>query len=393
MKKFTQPFYCLLVVCCCGLSPAFAQQLAYRVPAQVDQANQKALRLVLEELAREYSVDFTYQSALIENKRVNQTLEQDQGGLDKTLNKILKPLDLEHRRVDKGYYLIYPATKSVKRHPIEKVRWLSEDQSTTMAGIPDRPLPSVARRGDLLTQALEKTITGKVTDLSSGEELPGVNIVVKGTTVGTVTDIEGNYRLTAPDDAQTLVFSSVGYASEEVAINDRTVIDLAITPDIQSLQEVVVIGYQAVKKSDIVGSVSVVDTEEMAKAPASNVGQMLQGRAAGVTVTSTGAPGQASSVKIRGLNSFSGQDSPLYVVDGMLVNSLGADFNPSDVEFDTSTQGCGGNRPVRLKGHEWGYRGHHQKRKTRPGASELRCLLRSSDHRQKAAFGQCRSVY
>ncbi len=175
------------------------------------------------------------------------------------------------------------------------------------------------------------TVTGTVNG-EEGVPLPGASVVVYGTQKGTTTDFDGNFQLEGvPSDGQ-LAISYLGYVEKIIEVENRTSLDVVLTEDTNLLDEVVVVGYQTVKRSDIVGSVSVVDTEEMLKQPASNVGQMLQGRAAGVTITSTGTPGASASVKIRGLNSFSGQDSPLYVVDGMLINSLGADFNPNDIE-------------------------------------------------------------
>lgn len=182
------------------------------------------------------------------------------------------------------------------------------------------------------------TISGTIKD-TAGDPLPGATILVsddransQDAAIGTTADLEGNFRLSGVSPSASLVISYIGYVSQRISIDNQTVINVEMIEDMNSLSEVVVIGYQSVKRSDIVGSVSVVETKEMLKAPASNVGQMLQGRAAGVTVTSTGNPGASSSIKIRGLNSFSGQDSPLYVVDGMLINSLGADFNPNDIE-------------------------------------------------------------
>lgn len=174
-------------------------------------------------------------------------------------------------------------------------------------------------------------IRGTVTD-SDGSLLPGASIIVSGTQRGTTSDFDGKFELDNVSSDGVLIISYIGYVTQEVNVDNRSIINISLLEDSNNLDEVVVVGYQSIKRSDIVGSVSVVDTEEMLKAPASNVGQMLQGRAAGVTVTSTGNPGASSSVKIRGLNSFSGQDSPLYVVDGMLISSLGADFNPNDIE-------------------------------------------------------------
>jgi TonB-linked SusC/RagA family outer membrane protein len=180
------------------------------------------------------------------------------------------------------------------------------------------------------TQDLQ-SVSGIITN-SEGEPLPGASIVVSGTQIGTTSDFDGNYKLVNVSPNSVLVVSYIGYITQKINVSSLATINVSLLEDDSKLDEVIVIGYQTIKRSDIVGSVAVVDTDEMLKAPASNVGQMLQGRAAGVSVTSTGSPGSSSSVKIRGINSFSGQDSPLYVVDGMLINSLGADFNPNDIE-------------------------------------------------------------
>jgi len=177
----------------------------------------------------------------------------------------------------------------------------------------------------------QSRISGSVQG-TDGVGLPGASIVISGTQTGTTSDFDGNFELANVSSDAILIISYIGYVTQNVNVDNRSILNIVLVEDTNNLDEVVVIGYQSVKRSDIVGSVAVVNTEEMLKAPASNVGQMLQGRAAGVTVTSTGNPGASSSVKIRGLNSFSGQDSPLYVVDGMLINSLGADFNPNDIE-------------------------------------------------------------
>jgi TonB-linked SusC/RagA family outer membrane protein len=182
-----------------------------------------------------------------------------------------------------------------------------------------------------VNKSVDVQVSGRVTD-ETGSGLPGVNVLVKGTATGTTTSSDGSYSLSAPDGNATLVFSYIGYVTQEVAIGNRTILNVSLVPDVQSLSEVVVVGYQTQKRSDIVGAVGVVDTEEIKKVQAGSVGELLQGRAAGVTVTSSGAPGQASAVKIRGTNSITGQDSPLYVIDGMFIDGVSADFNPNDVE-------------------------------------------------------------
>ena len=182
-------------------------------------------------------------------------------------------------------------------------------------------------------QILQQTINGQVTDGESGEALPGVNILAKGTTAGTVTDIEGNYRLTVEDAITTLVFSSIGYVSEEVEINGRTSINLALTPDIQSLSEVVVVGYGTQKKADITGSVASVSGEVLQSRPVATFEDALQGRTSGVQIRqSSGDLNGDFSISIRGVGSVTGSNDPLIVVDGVPLFS--ADFstiNPKDI--------------------------------------------------------------
>jgi len=184
-----------------------------------------------------------------------------------------------------------------------------------------------------LLYAQEKTVTGTVTDLETGEALPGVNILVKGTTQGTVTDIEGSYRISVPSDATTLVFSSIGYSTEEVAINNQNTVDLALAADVQALSEIVVTGYSTEERKDVTGAVSTVEAEQLQAVPSGNVEQQLQGRVSGVTVITNGQPGTTSIVRVRGFGSFGGND-PLYIVDGVPVESTNF-LQPDDIETTT----------------------------------------------------------
>jgi len=178
------------------------------------------------------------------------------------------------------------------------------------------------------------TVAGKVTSAEDGSGLPGVNIIIKGTSLGTVTDIEGNYKLDVPNESTILVFSSVGYISKEITVGNQTVIDMIMSPDLTALDEIVVIGYGTQKKSDLTGSVSSVSSDEITQLPTVNVSSALQGRAAGVTVTeNSGRPGSGSTVVIRGLGTV-GNSKPLYVVDGQILNDgIGLEsINPNDIQ-------------------------------------------------------------
>ena len=159
-----------------------------------------------------------------------------------------------------------------------------------------------------------KTITGIIKD-ETGLTLPGVTIQIKNTEkLGAVTDFDGKFRITIPsENSQILIFSYLGYLTEEVDVSTKETIDLIMTPDSTQLDEVIVVGYGSVLKKDVTGSVVSVD-------------QMLQGRAAGVQVTqNAGSPGSGISVKIRGTNSLRGNNEPLYVIDGVIISSAGED--------------------------------------------------------------------
>lgn len=182
-------------------------------------------------------------------------------------------------------------------------------------------------------------ITGKVTSDADNSALPGVNVILQGTTEGTVTDLDGNYTLEASEDA-ILVFSFIGYITEEVPVNGRSVIDVSLIEDITSLDEVVVVGYGTQRERELTAAVTTVKSEEIARTPNSNPMQSLQGKVAGVQITSSGAPGASPNVRVRGLGSFPDNDSntkdgnPLFVVDGMFVEDI--DFlNSSDIESMT----------------------------------------------------------
>ena len=174
-------------------------------------------------------------------------------------------------------------------------------------------------------------ISGKVTD-AQGVPLPGANVVQKGTSNGVVADFDGNYEITLVEGSQILIYSYVGYQQKEESVNGRKTINETLEEDAQNLDEVVVIGYGSQKKSDITGAVASVGSEELEKAVFNSVDQVLQGRSSGVLVTSaSGEPGAPASIRIRGNNSISGDNSPLYVVDGIPISGS-PNFNPQEIE-------------------------------------------------------------
>ncbi|MCK4853243.1 MAG: SusC/RagA family TonB-linked outer membrane protein, partial [Bacteroidales bacterium] len=175
-------------------------------------------------------------------------------------------------------------------------------------------------------------ITGLVTSQADGEPMIGVNVVVPGTTIGAVTNLEGEYSLTVPESTETLVFSFIGMRTVEVPIEGRTTINVTMEEDVLGLDEVVVVGYGTQRKSDLTGSIVTIGSEDYAEQPVNRLDQILQGRTAGVNVTnSSGAPGGELSMRIRGANSINGNNNPLIVVDGF-VGANFRDVNPADIE-------------------------------------------------------------
>ncbi|MEJ0030091.1 MAG: carboxypeptidase-like regulatory domain-containing protein [Bacteroidota bacterium] len=173
-----------------------------------------------------------------------------------------------------------------------------------------------------VTLAQERVLSGKVTAAEDGSPMPGVSVVVKGTNSGTVTDIDGQFKINAPTGSETLIFSFIGFQTQEVAIANRTVVDVPMTADIQQLNEVVIVGYGTQIKQDLTGNIASVKGDELKNIPVPNFTQGLQGRAAGVFVESnSGRVGEGIKVRIRGAVSLSGSNEPLYVVDGIPINT------------------------------------------------------------------------
>ncbi len=181
----------------------------------------------------------------------------------------------------------------------------------------------------------QQTLQGTVKDAETGETLVGVTIMIKGTTQGTISDIDGNYSLEV-QPASVVAFSYVGYQSIEETVGARTRIDVSLQPEAVMMDELVVVGYGSTKKRNVLGAVTKVDAKELTRIPVAGVDQALQGRAAGVQVTqNTGAPGEGVSVRIRGAGSISSSNSPLYIVDGMPTSDALNILSPADIESIT----------------------------------------------------------
>jgi len=219
----------------------------------------------------------------------------------------------------------------------------------------------------LLQEAMaqNRTVTGRVTDATNNEGLPGVTVLVKGTQVGTATDATGNYSINVPETGTTLVFSFVGYTTTERVIGNATTINIGLATDAKQLGEVVVTALGIAREEKTLGyAASSVNSEELTQAKPTNVMSGIQGKVAGVNISSSGAPGASTKVIIRGVSSFTGGNNPLYVVDGVPINNINYnnanitggglnqssravdfgnqanDINPEDVESVTILKGA-----------------------------------------------------
>jgi TonB-linked SusC/RagA family outer membrane protein len=191
--------------------------------------------------------------------------------------------------------------------------------------------PVAARASILSSKASQPNapVTGRVTD-TKGQGIPGVTVLVKGTTNGTTTGADGNFTLDAPTDA-TLVISSIGYAGQEIPVNNRSSINVTLSESNQALSDVVVVGYLTQKREDVTGSVASVSAVDANRAPVATLAEGIQGRLPGVTIANSGVPGQAPVINIRGVGTIASGSGPLYVVDGLWTDGL-RDFNPQDAE-------------------------------------------------------------
>ncbi|RUA29799.1 MAG: TonB-dependent receptor [Bacteroidetes bacterium] len=195
--------------------------------------------------------------------------------------------------------------------------------------------------------AQDRTVSGTVTDAETGEALPGVNVLLKGTGTGITTDLDGNYKISVPSEGGALVFTFIGMETQEVTIGSRSVIDVQMQTDVEQLSEVVVVGYGTTLKTELTGAISSVDSEQLSRVPVVAPDQALQGLASGVFVSGTnGTPGSGMNIRVRGQTSINAGNSPLYVVDGVVIQSgnlaqigVGGDsqnalnnINPQDIE-------------------------------------------------------------
>ncbi len=256
-------------------------------------ANNKEIRKVLSEIERKAQVRFTYSSAVVNVQR-----EVSFDFSDTNLSEVLKSI-----------------FNSEIAYEIRGNRIILKPGHTTASSTTLTPVHNIS-------EYFAVEVSGKVAD-ENGVPLPGASVLEKGTTNGTSTDVDGNFTLSVMGANSILVFSFIGYATQELAVGTRTSFDVQLAPDMRTLNEVVVVGYGTVTKSDLTGAVSSIKAEELTAYPAIDAVQALQGRAAGVNISSTnGAPGADMKIRIRGGTSINASSDPIFVVDGFVGGAV-----------------------------------------------------------------------
>ena len=192
--------------------------------------------------------------------------------------------------------------------------------------------PSKSLISETVTKTLALKVTGTLTDAETGTALIGATVQIKGTTIGTSTDLDGTYSIIAPDGNATLVFSYIGYINQEIVVGNQSTINVSLEPDVQSLNEVVVVGYGAVKKMDLTGAVDQLQSKDIIRANPVQAARAIQGQVAGATVTkSSNKPGAPYNISIRGENTINNSTQPLVVIDGLMGGDINS-INPNDIQ-------------------------------------------------------------
>jgi TonB-dependent starch-binding outer membrane protein SusC len=264
----------------------------------------ETIREVFDLIESQSEFVFIYKKNVIDPAR-KVSLKVEELTIDKVLDKLFMNSDTKYEIVNRQ--IILTPDRSVKSKPVD--------------------IQSVLQ----LEQPQQKEITGKVTD-DDGLPLPGVSVIVKGTTIGTVTNNDGEFSLSIPLNAETLQFSFVGMRTQEVVVGNQTTINVTMVVDAIGIEEVVAVGYGAVKKSDLTGSVSSLSLTDIENKPATNPAELMLGTIAGVNYNLSSSAKPSESMDVRGITSISASNQPLLVVDGVIYYGSLVDINPVDIE-------------------------------------------------------------
>lgn len=295
---------------------------AFSIPVKAQDALQEkvsislekgTLKTLLKSIEKQTNVLFSYKNELIAND-LPLTVEIKNEKVEDVLRKVLTPRNISFETVGKRQIIL---VRSMFNRNEEKENSLNQTEKTTL-NINNSNVADI-------------TIKGTITD-EKGEKLPGVSISVKGTTRGTTTNSNGEYSIYILDEKAVLVFSFIGYESQEVLVGNKTQVDISLKVDSKALDEVVVVGYGTQKKSDFTGSIASIGEKDFTQGVNNSALQLLNGRAAGVNVSqSSSAPGGAISIRIRGAGSINSSNDALIVIDG-LPGATASSISPEDIE-------------------------------------------------------------
>jgi TonB-linked SusC/RagA family outer membrane protein len=322
-------------------SEVYASSHALR-PSKTIYPDSNSLKDGLKEVEQFFGVSIAYKDEWVEGKTVALTVSSYTNAED-ALSVLLENTGLHYKKAGELFYVIaLNDDEQRSSNPTASI-----DMTPLLQGVDARApfaLPQHYQSPLLLSDApLPLNITGTVTD-EGGQAFPGVNILLKGTTVGSSSDADGHYAIAVPDGSAVLVFTFVGYATQEVAVGSRTVVDVIMQPDVQSLNEVVVTALGIEKPSKSLGyATTKVNSDQLTVNRTSNLMNTLQGKIAGVNISALGTgPGGTSKIRIRGQSSISGQNNPLIVINGVPIDNTNFGTNQGNTAGDNSVGNRGG---------------------------------------------------
>lgn len=290
-----------------------------------------SLRDALMQFKKQHGIDILFEEKLLQGISISVNQLNSNNNAERNLSQVLRPLGLQVKKINKDTYVIISAKDSPK----------TTLQETSVPPLPTQSTPNystnLTEQVSLpnitvnISEAVDKTVTGTVAS-ETGERLPGVSVVLKGTQRGVATDVNGNFKIIVIDDNSTLIFSYIGFLKQEVIVGNRTAINVSLKPDNLALNEVVVVGYGEIKKSDLTGAVVSVQSKDIVRANPVVAARAIQGQVAGATVTkSSNKPGAGYSITIRGENTINNSTEPLVVIDGLMGGDLN-NLNPNDIQ-------------------------------------------------------------
>ncbi|AQG78061.1 carboxypeptidase-like regulatory domain-containing protein [Spirosoma montaniterrae] len=297
MHKLLRIPFVLTTGCLLSVPPLHAQLLARQSVARqqvVAQPETGTLRLrdAIMQLKKQYGVDIIFEERLLDGISIRADLLTSGGNVERTLTNLLRSTKLSYKRVRRDAFVILSQKSEQKTEQKTSYQEPAQPPRPAPVGTP-ASVASLTPNALVLGRPEDRTVSGLVTS-ETGEGLPGVSVVAKGSSRGTTTDGQGRYRLNVPDEATTLVFSFVGYLSQEVVIGNRSAVDVGLKPDDKMLSEVVVVGYGTQKKTDLTGAIGSVNAKVLAERPTVDILGALSGQVPGLNVhNGSGRPGAA----------------------------------------------------------------------------------------------------